>query len=152
LSESLLETIINFFRKDGWMFTEIREQSALHLKFQGNNGKWGCYAWVREEHQQMVFYSICPIIAPESKRLAVAEFITRANSGMAMGNFELNFENGEIFYKTSIDVQGDRLSFPLMQRLVYANVTIMDEYLPGIMAVIQENVTPVDAIAQLETP
>jgi hypothetical protein len=34
--------------------------------------------------------------------------------------------------------------------LVYANVTMMDEYLPGIMSVIDGEVSPVDAIAQIE--
>ncbi|WP_199784763.1 hypothetical protein [Nostoc sp. 'Lobaria pulmonaria (5183) cyanobiont'] len=48
---------------------------------------------------------------------------------MIIGNFELDFTDGEISCKTSIDVEGDRLSFTLIQRVVYANVTMMDEYL-----------------------
>jgi hypothetical protein len=82
--------------------------------------------------------------------LAIAEFLTRANSGIIIGNFELDFTDGEISYKTSIDVEGDRLSFALIQRLVYANVTMMDEYLPGILSVIYDNVSPADAIAKIE--
>jgi hypothetical protein len=35
--------------------------------------------------------------------------------------------------------------------LVYANVTMMDEYLPGIMSVIYGEVEPKDAIAQIES-
>jgi hypothetical protein len=95
-----------------------------------------------------VFYSVCPLAAPESKRTAIAEFIARANYGMLIGNFELDFTDGEIRYKTSIDVQGDFLSFELIKQLVYANVTMMDEYLPGIMSVIDSDVSPVDAIAK----
>ncbi len=69
---------------------------------------------------------------------------------MIVGNFELDFTDGEISYKTSIDVEGDRLSFALIQRVVYANVTMMDEYLPGMMSVIYGNVSPEEAIAQIE--
>ncbi|BAY64743.1 hypothetical protein NIES22_48430 [Calothrix brevissima NIES-22] len=147
---NILDTIINFFKADEWAFMEIPGQPALQLPFQGNNGKWNCYARARSEQNQFVFYSICPVNAPQNKLLAIAEFITRANSGMIIGNFELDFNDGEISYKTSIDVEGDRLSFALIKRVVYANVTMMDEYLPGIMSVIYSNVKPVDAIAQIE--
>jgi hypothetical protein len=58
---------------------------------------------------------------------AIAEFLTRANYGMTISNFDLDFADREIRYKTSIDVQGDFLSFELIKQLVYANVTMMDE-------------------------
>lgn len=147
---NLLDTIINFFKTDEWAFLEITGQPALQLPFQGNNGNWNCYARARSEQNQFVFYSICPVNAPQNKLLAIAEFIARANSGMIIGNFELDFNDGEISYKTSIDVEGDRLSFALIKRVVYANVAMMDEYLPGIMSVIYSNVAPADAIAQIE--
>jgi hypothetical protein len=83
--------------------------------------------------------------------MAIAEFLTRANSGTIIGNFELDFTNGEIRYKTSIDVQGDSLSSELIKQLVYVNVTMMDEYLPGIMSVIYGEVEPKDASAQIES-
>jgi hypothetical protein len=143
--------MINFFTADDWPFVQLPGQSALQIGFQGENGKWNCYARARDEEQQFVFYSICPVNAPQDKRLAVAEFITRANCGMMIGNFELDFSDGEISYKTSIDVEGDRLSSALIQGLVYANVTMMDEYLPGILSVIYGNVSPEDAIAQIES-
>jgi hypothetical protein len=149
--KDIFEEIVNFFQKEDWQFQKIPGESTLRLAFQGKNGRWDCYAKVREQQQQFAFYSICPNNAPENKRMAVAEFISRANYGMIIGNFELDFTDGEIRYKTSIDVEGDRLSFALIKRLVYANVTMMDEYLPGIMSVIYGNVEAGEAIAQIES-
>lgn len=147
---NIFEAIINFFTADDWPFVQVPGQPALQIAFQGENGKWTCYARARVEQQQFVFYSMCPVNAAESKRSAIAEFLTRANCGIIIGNFELDFTDGEISYKTSIDVEGDRLSFALIQQVVYANVTMMDEYLPGIMSVIYGNLSPEEAIAQLE--
>jgi hypothetical protein len=87
---------------------------------------------------------------PETKNLAIAEFIARANFGMIIGNFELDFTDGEIRYKTSIDVEGANLTFLQIKRLVYANVMMMDQYLPGIMSLLDSDVEPKDAIAQIE--
>lgn len=65
---------------------------------------------------------------------------------MMIGNFEMDFTDGEIRYKTSIDVEGDKLSSALIKRLVYANVMMMDEYLPGIVSVTEGDMEPKDAI------
>jgi hypothetical protein len=145
------EEIVNFFEEDGWPFVQIEGEPLLQMVFQGDNGKWTCYAKARDDQKQFVFYSVCPVNTPDSKRLAVAEFLTRANSGMIIGNFEMDFEDGEIRYKTSIDFEDESLSCALIKRLVYANVMMMDAYLPGMMSVIYGDVTPVDAIAQIES-
>jgi len=150
-SRPISEEMLNFFTEDDWPFTKIKGEPVLLTAFQGENGKWTCYAKAREEQEQFVFYSICSINAPENKQLAVAEFLTRANTGMIIGNFELDFASGEICYKTSIDVKGDLLSSALIKQLVYANVSMMDKYLPGIKSVIDGDVEPKDAIAQIES-
>lgn len=150
-NKDIFETTIKFFQEQNWQFEQISDKETLQLAFQGKNGKWDCYAKVRSEQQQLIFYSICPITAPYSKRSAIAEFITRANYGLAMGNFELDFSDGELRFKTSIDVEGAFLISKLIEGVVYANVTMMDEYLPGIITVIENDILPVDAIAQLES-
>ncbi|NES66625.1 MAG: YbjN domain-containing protein [Okeania sp. SIO2D1] len=149
-NQSIFTTIVNFFESEEWEFVKIPEQSTLRLLFRGENGQWTCYAKAREEERQFVFYSICPIVGPENQRQAIAEFITRVNYGMITGNFEFDFTDGEIRYKTGIDVEGDRLSFALIKQMVYANVMMMDEYLPGIQAILSENLSPLEAITQIE--
>jgi hypothetical protein len=148
----MFDQLVNFFTNDDWSFTRLQGQPILYTAIQGEHGAWNCYAHIREEQAQFAFYSICPIATPDDKRLAIAEFLTRANSGMILGNFELDFEDGEIRYKTSIDVTDDYLSQALIKQLVYANVSMMDAYLPGIQAVIAGDASPVEAIRKLESP
>ncbi len=147
----IFEEIVNFFTQEDWQFTKVQGELSLRLACQGSNGQWHCYASAREEQQQFIFYSLCPVIVPKKKRRQLGEFICRANYGAIIGNFELDFNDGEIRYKTSIDVEGDSLSFSLIKQMVYANVTMMDEYLPGIMAVIDCKASPEEAIATIET-
>jgi len=146
----ILAEMVNFFKQDDWSFYQIKGQPVLQMGFQGKNGQWTCYARARENEQQFVFYSICPVTVPKAKRRALAEFIARANYGMVIGNFELDFAEGEIAYKTSIDVEGSTLTFPQMKRLVDTNVAMMDHYLPGIKSVIQGDASPEEAIAKIE--
>ena len=147
---NILDTATAFFKDDGWPFQQLEGQPILQVGFQGDNGQWTCFAQAREEQAQLVFYSVCAAKAPEAKRPALAEFLTRANYGLIMGNFELDWRDGEVRYKTSIDVEGDRLTPALVKQMAYANVVMMDRYLPGIMRVIYGDVSPAEAIAEID--
>jgi len=150
IQPSIYQAVIHFFTEDDWSFTKLQGEPILQMTFQGENGRWTCYAKVKENQQQFIFYSLCPIAIPEDKRSTIAEFLTRANYGMTIGNFELDFNDGEIRYKTSIDVEGDRLTSALIKNLVYTNVMMMDTYLPGIQAVLEGTASPEAAIQQVE--
>jgi len=147
---AILNQLKNFFENDDWPFEQISDLPALRTNFSGENGKWTCYAHAREPMHQFVFYSVLPVNVLAEKLNAVAEFITRANYGMIVGNFELNYDDGEVRYKTSIDVGEGDLSLPIIKQLVYPNVATMDHYLPGLMAVIYSGISPADAIAKIE--
>lgn len=158
---TIYESMAAFFKKDEWPATQIEGQTAMSMNFQGQNGRWGCLARVDQEKELVLFYSYCPVKAPEDKRPILADFLTRANYGLYIGNFEMDYNDGEIRYKTSVDVEGNKsteegeaepvqLTFALMKRLVYDNVGVMDKYMPGIMAVIYGGASPTEAIAKVE--
>lgn len=148
---TLYETLLDFFTVDDWPFTPIEGQTAVRTGYRTDAASWNCYAQVKEDKAQIFFYSICPMAAPEDKRGAVAEFITRANYGMPIGNFEMDYGDGEIRFKTSVDVEGVEINTTLLYNLVYANIWAMDQYLPGILAVLYGNLTPVESIEQVES-
>ncbi|MDJ1183067.1 YbjN domain-containing protein [Roseofilum casamattae] len=147
--ETMTEVVREFFDREDWPFIQL-EEGLFQLAFAGENGRWRCYTRIRQAEEQLLFYSICPLVVSDDRRTAIAEFLTNVNYGAVIGNFELDWSDGEIRYKTSIDVEGDRLSVPLMENLVYANVIMMDRYLPGIVAVIEDETSVDEAIARIE--
>ncbi|MCA1670431.1 MAG: YbjN domain-containing protein, partial [Thermomicrobia bacterium] len=74
----------------------------------------------------------------------------RVNYAMAIGNFELDYDDGELRYKTSVDVEGDHLSVTMARQLFRLNVTTMDLFLPGIEAVIRGDGSPVAVLTSLQ--
>ncbi len=149
-NQQIFNTMIDFFEDDGWEFDHVDEMPVLRLGFSGEHGRWLCYAQAREMQQQFVFYSVMPVTASPEKRMHIAEYITRANYGMVIGNFEMDFDDGEIRYKTSIDVEGSDITPELIQQCVYANVVISDRYLPGLMRVIYADIDPEVALYELD--
>ncbi len=149
---TLLETIIQFLVDDDWSFEKLKGATALRFNFSGDNGEWTCFAEAKEELNQFIFYSRAPMQAPEDKRLAMAEFLTRANYSLILGNFEMDFSDGEIRYKTSIDVEGDQLTPALIKPIIYTNLQMMDQYLPGITSVIEGHESPEEAVNRIDNP
>lgn len=147
---AIYDVIKAFFTEDEWPMRELDDQTALNTGFSGDNGQWNCRARADETREQFLFYSYAPKHAPYEVRQLMAEFLTRANYGLLIGNFEMDFNDGEVRYKTSIDVENDRLTVALVKSLVYANVLTMDRYLPGIEAVIDGQFTPAQAIRMVE--
>ena len=144
------DAMVRFFREDDWKFEQVEGKPILRMGFAGDNGKWTCVARAIEDAQQFIFYSLAPVSVPEDKRREMAEFITRANYGMRIGNFEMDFSDGELRYKSSIDVEDDRLSSPLIRHMVYPNVLMMDKYLPGILGILYGNKTARQAVEEIE--
>lgn len=97
---------------------------------------WRVHVWAHEEVQQLLVHSVCPFGTPEQRMVEMALFLTRANFGMSIGNFELDVETGELRYKTSIDTNGQELNTEWLRPLFLANISTMDRYLPGVLAVI----------------
>ncbi|MBN3947887.1 MAG: YbjN domain-containing protein [Nostoc sp. NMS7] len=150
MSKKNFDILVTFFKQENWQHSQQDNEPILHMGYEGNNGRWSCYAKVRELEQQCAFYSICPVTVPNNRYLAMAEFLTRANYGLIVGNFEMNMDDGKIYYKTSLDFEGDNLSLMLIKQLVYSNVEIMDTYLRGIEVVASSEILPREAIAKLE--
>ena len=65
----------------------------------------------------------------------MAEFLARVNHGLSLGSFELDFDDGEIRYKTALAVVDRRLDARIVERLIRASGRAMETFLPGIEAV-----------------
>jgi hypothetical protein len=133
---ALLEELKRVFTENGWPFSEVRSAPVLVSDLSGPLGTWKFYAQVVDEQDLILLYSVCPLRVPPARRLEVSQFLTGANYGLAAGNFELDFEDGEIRYKTALHIRGGGLDSTLVKNLVRSNGMAMETYLPGIGAVI----------------
>ena len=97
-----------------------------------------------------VVYTFFPINVPENRRSAVSEFLTRANYGLLNGNFEMDFEDGEIRYKVmtrcgDIDYDPDSMEF-----IVDCGFMMFERYGHALLSVIYGNVDPKQAVEAAE--
>ena len=144
------DTLREFLEEDGWYPQRLADARAFRMGFSGAHGQTTCFARIEEALQLLLFYVVAPLKVPEPARNAVAEFLTRANYGLRIGNFEMDFRDGEVRYKSALDFEGNVLTPSLIRNAIYPAVQTMDRYLPGLMAVMYGGQAPVDAIAEIE--
>lgn len=144
------ETLWRFLEEDNWHPTRLNDKYIYKVAFSGKNGFQNCYAIIRTDLEQFLFYAVSPIKAPEDVRPAIAEFITRANYGLRIGNFEMDYSDGEIRYKSSLDFEGVEFLGEMIRTAIYPAVQTLDRYMPGLMRVMFGGLTPVEAIYEIE--
>ncbi len=81
----LYEIVFDFFHDQA----EHDSLPMIKLDYEGAAGRWTLYVRVREEAEQVIGLSELPARAPVDRRPAMAEFVTRANYGLNIGNFEM---------------------------------------------------------------
>jgi len=143
-------TLSQFLKDDGWYPQQLDEKTIHRVYFAGANGELRCYAQVRVDLEQFLFYVIAPVKAPENMRALVAEYIARANYGLRIGNFEMDYTDGEVRFKSGLDFEGEHLTPAFIKNAMYPAVHTMDFYLPGLLGVMYGNKTPLEAIRSIE--
>jgi hypothetical protein len=148
----IFSTLIDYMEDEEWKYEILEGETIIRFHFKGRAGRLLCYGEVDEEKCWLIFYSYMPVNAPPDKMGQVAEFLTRANRGMRIGNFELDYDDGEIRYKTSIDVEGGELSNKMIDNLLRANLTTIDRYFAGLMELIYGDKPAAEIVRRIETP
>lgn len=143
-------TLGQFLEQDCWYPDRVEDKYAYRMHFHGKNGETRCYAQIRVDLEVFLFYAVVPINVPPEVRPSVAEFITRANYGLRLGNFELDYADGEIRFKNSLDFEGEQLTPNMIKHIIYPAVQTLDQYLPGLLKVAFGAETPVEAIQEIE--
>lgn len=83
-------------------------------------------------------YTYSPMKADEETRLAVAEYVTRANYGLLNGNFELDMRDGEVRYKMYTlvnDTDISAISKSVIEAAVELPLSMMNRYGNGLATI-----------------
>ncbi|MCU1495852.1 MAG: hypothetical protein JWO62_3616 [Acidimicrobiaceae bacterium] len=138
----MLEAACSFPERSSWVLSPLEEGSMLRLAYSGDIGEFVVLIRAREDANQLIVYSVCPIEVERDMRAAVGGYLMRLNWGMPFGNFELHYATGEIRFRTSMTIENAEATDSLVRPLIYANVNTMDRYLKEIGAVAAGTLPP----------
>ncbi len=148
----IIKRIKTFMEADEWHpeQDQIEGLDRAFTRFASKEGSWNFVVLVDEETKVVTFYSVLDTLTPEDKRLEMAQFITRANFGLRVGKFELDWEDGIVRFQSGLILEDTELTEALIRRHCYNNVNTMTQYFSGIMKVMYGGHTPEEAIQKVE--
>ena len=155
-SKEIADAISQFLTQDGWKY-QFLEQAGIFRFAVELEGQISKMSFVLEVHEtDYNVYGFIPISAkPGDKEmlLRISEFLHRANYGLRNGNFELDFQDSEIRYKTFVECDG--LTAPTHEMIcnsIYCVAVVFERYSKGIAKIIWADMDAKTAVAICEHP
>jgi len=141
-----INRFIEFFDKQGWSYHKVEDKPVIRTGFTGDNGQWQCVAIAGPKDEHLMFLSLLPCQASRSRRKATAELLTRINYGLNQGCFEMDLDDGEIRFRTTLSLASPEAPSELVEHLVFSNLSIVDHFFATIMQVLYAGTSPKAAL------
>ncbi|EOS56743.1 MULTISPECIES: YbjN domain-containing protein [unclassified Anaerotruncus] len=144
------EAIKQYLDDQEWRY-DYREEDEYFIMRMNMQSVDSCTCIIQlKENDDFTVYSIFPLKVAQDKLAAAAEYIARANYGLTIGNFELDFDDGELRYKATAPWKDTPVDPALIDRIVNIGFCMVDRYAPGLLSVLYGNVAPKEAIDKIE--
>lgn len=138
-----------FLRNDDWHFHSNGEDT-INFNLSGDSTDYAVTIIVSDTIALVYFNN--PYKIPEAKRTEMCEFVARANFGLKLGNFELDLNDGEMRYKTSMKWTEDYMpGDDAFKSMISVNFSTIDRYFPGVNAVVYGSTPAKKAIEDIES-
>ena len=144
--KELSESLVGFLKDEDWRFEELDGEKTYRLHFDGRHGSYSMMIFIDNERRMFNVCTKCPIDVPKSKLTAIAELISRINCNLTLGNFDLDIDDGLIFFKTGMKAGKANPEHETISTVIFGNCYIIDRYLPTLASVIYGRLSPKKAI------
>src|SRR5438105_1899647 len=142
----ITEQLKQYLKKQEWLFDFDRKKQAVHFGLDGSNARWRCMG-CSDDGGRCVMVSLIPLVAAEHRRSACAELLVRINGRLGLGHFDLDFDDGELRFLTTVPLdESDELRDEIIEHLIRGHHTIVDSFIPAISAVLSAGFQPDKAI------
>jgi hypothetical protein len=123
------------------VFARIRMSGKLFL--------YSLLIVVDDRARTIVCYGTLPVRADHARRAAVAEAVVRINQSLRIGSFDLDFDDGEIRYRTGCDVEGGTLTEHMVMTMVGNVCGSIERFAHALMQVLFGQTSAEEAVHQV---
>jgi hypothetical protein len=129
------DAVVQYLAGHRWPYEDHGHYLAVPVPMNEARGPLLAYFVVDEDDELLLVHTPVPAEIAADRRAAVALYLTRANYGLPIGNFEMDLDSGELRYKASVDVSGTEINDAVIDHLFLASVTALEHYAGGARAV-----------------
>ncbi len=127
---ALYAATLKAFKSRGWHYREVPDREVLEADFEAHHGKVMLHAQVFGEAGMVSVVARASFPFPSTHRARVAELLMRTNQQLTVGNFEMDWDNGEVFFRVTNIFPVHRGDEAILAAMVHAAIGEMDRMTP----------------------
>jgi len=133
--EQIIDAVRDWLDQDDWRYEFDAEETLIRLNVTLNSKIKKAHIVFLFKEDCYTLYATAPINGDTDDLTELNKFIAMANYGLRNGNFELDFRDGEIRYKTFVNCDGlETLPEEIIKDSVLAACFTLDRYGDGLAA------------------
>lgn len=148
--EKMIESIKKFFAENEWKYSFHEKDKVFVSGVNMGNVIGDIRMLVFMEETAYTVYMILNSKAEEKNYSAVSEFLHRANYGLKDGNFEIDYRDGEIRYKTFVNFANTSVSMDVVGESMFVGAVMIEKYGKGLLKVMLGEGIPEKCIEECE--
>lgn len=146
-----LDRVCEFLEEREFPYTVDREAQFIRTSCRGANGAYEVAICIGKRSRIVNLLLCIPIQVPESRRLEMAETITRANWMMRMGCFEMDMSDGQLGFRNAISLGASLIDDDQLWHLLLGSCAMADSYNRAFLRLLYaDDLSPAEAIAEVE--
>lgn len=150
--KKVIDVIKTFFEKNDWKYKYNEEDKVFVSGIDMGNilGNVRMFIFVEENHYNV--YMALNSKVEERYYPVVSEFLHRANYGLNDGNFEMDYKDGEIRYKSFVNFRNIDVSQEVVEDSIIVGAAMIDRYGKGLLKLMLGDGTAEECIEYCESP
>ena len=134
--DHLLNDTLEFLEKNGWRYRREENTNLLALSLRGEKDTYPMLIYAKAPF--WVCIARLPWEIPDRNRLEVAEYLHRANYGLLLGSFEMDYDDGDVRFRSAMVRENRPVDESILDRYIKTPAAMLGQYAAGIRAIVQD--------------
>ena len=148
--EGFLVKIRDWLTRNDWTFENAEDASYIRTGVQGKHARFRIVLGVRGEGPTFLCFALYDFNVPSPRRPAAADLVNRINYTSLVGNFEMDFDDGELRYRVTFPLDGGELADDQVERCLVVAAMMADRFYPAWMSLIHAGLPPGAALDTID--
>lgn len=135
--ETIAKAIEAYLKKKDWAFTYDAAQGIFSVEAELECKLGAALVIYQTKEDGFLCYTSLAEAAAPQMRAVVGEYLHRANYGLPNGNFEFDYDEGAIHYKTYFDCTQAPPTEQQLEESMAIGLTVVDYYGDGLYELLQ---------------
>lgn len=148
--EKVIRLFENFYKELNWKHSFNDELQAFISVFSSETGLGEIDVYVLVRDRYIKVYACLNLTVEPEKQKDVAEYLHRANYGLNVGCFEMNYKKGTVRYKSCTYFHGIELNKAAIEDSIIIPLVMIERYGKNLLKLISSGGSPEELIVEAE--